>query len=120
MATRSTIWHQEEDGSFKGCYCHYDGYLSNNGKILLTSYNTFEKVKELVSRGGMSSLESDISKINFYADEGEELNVFHAFSVITARQSFEEYNYFFIDGVWKYSLNDKTTLYELTEEPVKE
>ena len=119
MATKSTIWYQEEDGSFKGCYCHYDGYLSNNGKILLTSYNTFEKVKELVSRGGMSSLESDISKINFYSEDDASPTI-TALSIAIARQDFEQYNYFFIDGVWKYSLNDKTTLYELTEESVKE
>ena len=119
MATRSTIWYQEEDGSLRGCYCHWDGYLSNNGKILLTSYNTFEKVKELVSRGGMSSLESNISKIKFYSEDDASPTI-TALSIARARQDFEQYNYFFIDGVWKYSLDDKTTLYELTEESVKE
>ncbi len=31
------------DGIIKSIYCHWDGYPSNNGKILLEHYNSQEK-----------------------------------------------------------------------------
>ncbi|MDQ1341322.1 MAG: hypothetical protein QG567_2480, partial [Campylobacterota bacterium] len=38
MATRSTIWVKNKDGIYNGVYCHNDGYLENNGAILLMHY----------------------------------------------------------------------------------
>jgi hypothetical protein len=55
MATRSTISIKEGD-KFKTIYCHWDGYPSNNGKILLEHYQDEEKVKKLISLGDISSL----------------------------------------------------------------
>lgn len=61
MATRSTIWYKDIDSNnYKGVYCHWGGYPSNNGKLLLENYNSLEKVKELVSLGFLSSLREDI------------------------------------------------------------
>lgn len=37
-------------------YCHFDGYPSYVGKILLNHYNTVEKVNELIDGGDLSSL----------------------------------------------------------------
>ena len=47
MATRSTIAIQLENGSINQVYCHWDGYLSNNGKILMEYYNNAEIIKYL-------------------------------------------------------------------------
>jgi len=56
MGTRSTIAIQNEDGTVTGIYCHWDGYLSNNGRILEENYTTEESVRELIALGDLSSL----------------------------------------------------------------
>jgi hypothetical protein len=76
MGTRSTIALEFADGTVKQVYCHWDGYLSNNGRILQESYMDPFKVKELVERGAMSSLSKVVDDCSFYAeDRGEELTV---------------------------------------------
>lgn len=56
MATRSTIAIELPNGKIKAVYCHWDGYLSYNGKILQKHYTTADKVLKLVSKGAISSL----------------------------------------------------------------
>ncbi len=64
MGTRSFIALEDTSigGSsiFRGIYCHYDGYLSHNGKILQEHYTTIEKVKQLIDLGNLSILGKDI------------------------------------------------------------
>ena len=61
MSTRSTIAMLKKDGSVEAIYCHSDGYLSYNGEMLFTEYTSADKVKELVSFGDMSSLNTEVS-----------------------------------------------------------
>ncbi len=60
MGTRSFIIVECADG-FRGSYCHWDGYLEHNGRILKESYTDFMKVCELINQGDMSSLGSKIN-----------------------------------------------------------
>lgn len=60
MGTRSYICEEKKDGTFRGAYCHWDGYLENNGMILDKYYKTADKVKKLISLGGMSRLSPNI------------------------------------------------------------
>lgn len=62
MATRSTIGVLNTDGSVTAVYCHWDGYPEHNGKILIENYVTEDKVRELVSMGGISSLGRQIGE----------------------------------------------------------
>lgn len=55
MSTRSYIINTE-NGKYEGIYCHHDGYPDGVGRTLLKNYNDSEKMKELVSLGGISSL----------------------------------------------------------------
>ena len=73
MATRSTISIENSDGSINTVYCHFDGYISNNGVILQKYYNDREEVEKLVSGGGISSLGRSISDtpIDFDAQDSE-------------------------------------------------
>jgi len=76
MGTRSTIALEFADGTVSQVYCHWDGYLDHNGEILNKSYMDPFKVKELVERGAMSSLDANVDGCSFYAeDRGEELCV---------------------------------------------
>ena len=72
MATRSVIAKIEAKGiggaddTILAIYCHNDGYLSNNGKILDQHYADEDKVDILLYKGDLSSLDENIGeKINF-------------------------------------------------------
>lgn len=60
MGTRSDIIVECGDDKFRRIYCHWDGYLGHNGKILFDHYTTQEKVEALVALGDLSSLKADI------------------------------------------------------------
>jgi hypothetical protein len=56
MSTRSMILEEQKDGRYLGIYCHYDGYLEYNGRILMTHYKSRRKVRELLELGDLSRL----------------------------------------------------------------
>lgn len=60
MATRSMIAQMDDNGiTAQAVYCHWDGYLENNGRILQDHYNSV-KTRELISLGDISSLREEI------------------------------------------------------------
>ena len=72
MATRSIIAKLDDNG-LEAIYCHNDGYLSNNGKILDQHYANKDDVNELLAGGDISSLKDTIEDTIFYMrDRGEE------------------------------------------------
>jgi len=80
MGTRSTIALEFADGTVEQVYCHWDGYLEHNGKILQEHYSDPFKLRELINLGGLSSLRPNIG-------------VKHAFSALglpeAEREAFE-------------------------------
>jgi hypothetical protein len=87
MSTRSRIGYVTDDGKVISIYCHWDGYPSNNGSILLKHYTDKEKVARLISLGDISCLEAEIepkaeTAPSRYADmsgDGEKKMVKHSF-----------------------------------------
>jgi len=72
MATRSVIAKLDDRG-IQAIYCHNDGYLSNNGKILDQHYQNEVKVDNLIAQGDASSLKDTIEDTIFYhRDRGED------------------------------------------------
>ena len=65
MATRSLIGFVE-NGNIVASYCHFDGYLEHNCRILLEFYNDYDLAKELVLGGCMSSIDPNIKEVNYY------------------------------------------------------
>lgn len=57
MSTRSNIAFEYVDGSVARIYCHWDGYLEHNGRILFHHYKNKEKIKKLIQLGDISGLE---------------------------------------------------------------
>lgn len=137
MSTRSAIGIMHGDVC-KAIYCHSDGYLSYNGKVLLENYGS-AKANQLIAMGDMSVLGKEIGeKINFNdcmeydADDiatqcrfysrdrgvtGVEFKTFFSdqelFNGIDA-----EFFYLMKDGVWLVSTGDGWTL--LSEALAKE
>ena len=62
MGTRSTIALEFADGTVEQIYCHWDGYLEHNGKILAEHYSDPFKLRDLIDMGGISSLGKVIGK----------------------------------------------------------
>ena len=103
MATRSTIALEFADGTVEQVYCHWDGYLENNGKILQAHYMDPFKVKQLLALGGFSSLQESVEETADEAYTREELSVnkYKDIAEYFAECQQEEYDYILrnIDGV---------------------
>ena len=130
MGTRSRIGLKVND-TYISVYCHWDGYASHNGAILLAHYNDESKVEELTCLGDMSSLGKDIGikhgfssqdmgipyeefeelygdMCTFYGRDRDEINT--GFKTADSFKDFldqcescgAEYYYVFINGEWQY------------------
>jgi len=119
MGTRSLIGVMHGDNC-KFVYCHWDGYLAHNGKILLEHYDS-AKANHLVALGDISSLRKNIVipdgvehsfenpadgiTIFYGRDRGEtgvDFRSVNSFEVFLKRvsDSCAEYYYIMKDGVW--------------------
>jgi hypothetical protein len=91
------------DGTVGQIYCHWDGYLSNNGKILAKHYMNPFKVRELLDEGDMSSLDTTVDGCSFYSERGEDCpqRMYKNYAEYRKEAQFEEYNYILRkDGNW--------------------
>jgi hypothetical protein len=79
MGTRSTIALEFADGTVEQVYCHWDGYLAYNGKILQEHYSNPFVLRDLIDLGDISSLKPTIGTK-------------HAFSQFETKMSSEEYD----------------------------
>lgn len=77
MSTRSYIAIENADKTIDAIYCHNDGYIENNGRLLNEYYQDPERVQELIALGDLSSLgqqvEPDkyVQKYGFFYDSPE-------------------------------------------------
>jgi hypothetical protein len=98
MGTRSTIALEFADGTVEQVYCHWDGYLENNGQILQQSYMDPFKLKELLALGAFSSLCATVAETKetaYHFSRGEELcvNKYKNADEYFAECQQEEYDY---------------------------
>ena len=97
MGTRSTIAIEFADASVSQIYCHWDGYLENNGQILRDNYTDPFKVRELIDLGDFSSLRETVeeTKEGAYSQRGEDCGARRYMNVdeYFAECQQEEYDY---------------------------
>jgi len=108
MGTRSTIALEFADGTVEQVYCHWDGYLEHNGKILQEYYSDPFKLRDLIDLGDMSSLGERIGtqhafdkapegECTFYLRDRKEQGCgkkkFKDFADYKANHQYEEYEY---------------------------
>ena len=62
MSTRSDIIVHLNSGKWHRIYCHSDGYLSHNGRILFDHYTDQSHAEALVALGDLSSLAPEIGE----------------------------------------------------------
>jgi len=98
MGTRSIIALEFADGTVEQVYCHWDGYLDHNGKLLQEQYSDPFKVKELLALGGFSSLCATVEETKqgaYHHWRGEELVIEKYKDIQDYRENVygEEYDY---------------------------
>jgi hypothetical protein len=142
MGTRSRIGYELPDHSVVSVYCHWDGYVENNGRILVEHYQNRDDVMELIDGGSMSSLRTthlwvtaavrdEEGKIVenpdgswvmsptrdpqplYHTERGEEVSVQHtSFDQFVSGDCCEEYSYL-------YDLNGNWKAYKIGWGPVE-
>lgn len=119
MSTNSSIAMVMPDGKIKAIYCHWDGYVSHNGRLLKEHYTSVRKIKRLLSFGAMSSLREKVGRKHsfdnmdstsctfYHRDRGDDIKDCKAsiFSSIgywrrNHRVMGCSYFYLFRDGAW--------------------
>ena len=115
MATRSNIAMKTATGKIVSVYCHWDGYVANNGKILLENYTDIDKIEALVALGSISSLGTAIGDKQdfddrstqkdewtlFYSrDRGEQLSIQEYDDIPSWIADMEEYAYLWNGTEW--------------------
>lgn len=113
MGTRSTIAVEHQDGSVSQIYCHWDGYLDCNGRILLDHYSDQSLLEAMINLGDLSSLGSKLKHTfddreedvcTFYGRDRGETDIvarrFQNYNDYRDNAQFEEYNYIFRKGEW--------------------
>lgn len=127
MSTRSTISILKNDGTVEQVYAHWDGYISNNGALLLMYYQDPQKVKELIALGNISSLNKEIypkkdvrhgldrenrepGVTTFYGRDGDEEEQHPSYFAnrvdFLSHAELQDYNYVFKEKTKKWYLID--------------
>jgi hypothetical protein len=121
---------EQPDGRVMQVYCHWDGYLDHNGKLLQEHYQDKAKVLALMLLGSISSLREEIGQahdfdarydnkdprknwvVAYGRDRGEDnvdAHVFANFAEYVKDHQYEEFEYIYRnDGRWyvsKYGSN---------------
>nr|QMP83787.1 MAG: hypothetical protein [Caudoviricetes sp.] len=116
MATRSVIAIRESNRII-GIYCHWDGDIDHNGKILLNNYSDETKLRKLIENGSISSLGPRIGtkhdfnnppkdETTFYhRDRGEPINVMNFKNAQEMMDIMNDCEYFYLweNGNWSVS-----------------
>ena len=101
MATRSTIALEFADGTIGQVYCHWDGYLAHNGKMLMEYYSNPFILRDLIDLGSLSSLRPQIGTK-------------HPFSMFEANMTQDEYANLYRDMCTFYGRDRGEGQYEAT------
>ena len=148
MGTRSTIALEFADGTVQQVYCHWDGYLEHNGKLLRDNYSNPFVLRDLIDLGDISSLGKIVGTkhpfsphsgeqekalyeaaqaagaTTFYGrDRGEtgiEAKTFANFEDYKANHQYEEYEYILrnVDGVAVWFVADHDNVYVTLESAI--
>ncbi len=104
MSTRSRIGYVGDDGKYYTAYCHFDGYPSYTGKVLITAYNDIDKIKSLVGNGDFRGIVESIEDIQYYPDTDNKPTVFESFNELIdyMNRSDQEYLYIYENNEWVY------------------
>ena len=115
MATRSRIGIQDENGTIRSIYCHWDGNPDGVGATLEEHYSNRQKLNMLINLGDISVLGENIATMDehsfnnpkegvtvaYHRDRGEELKPARVDSSLDTFYVSEKYGYVYtLEGKW--------------------
>jgi hypothetical protein len=118
MSTRSDIIVHRSDDKWSRIYCHWDGYLKHNGRILFDHYTSQHLAEALVALGDLSILAPNFTKpkghsfdkrvegynVYYGRDRGETDVGPHIFDSLAAAwpetETWTEFTYVWDEGKW--------------------
>jgi hypothetical protein len=109
MATRSNIGIDNGNGTFITVYCHWDGYLSHNGQILLDHFDSEQGARKIVEAGELRSLNADL-------DDSFDKEKYKARTLPASKALEHEYLYLWRKGKWYFRSHFNIEFEELTHD----
>jgi hypothetical protein len=117
MATRSRIGIQDENGTVRSIYCHFDGYPEGVGATLNEHYSNRQKLNMLINLGDISILGENVATMDehsfnnpkegitvaYHRDRGEELKHAREDESLESfsKSDYESYSYVYtLEGKW--------------------
>jgi hypothetical protein len=110
MSMRSSISARFSDKVIRTIFCHFDGHISNNGKILLDSYKTQDKIEALIRLGEVVSLNSPVLEIE-KVEKIEPIVCKNRDDIIEKNE--QAFNYYWDGEEWRVSYWSQNKWYEL-------
>ena len=110
-----------KDAEIMDIYCHFDGYLDGVGAGLLSDFNNYDDVFNMIIKGDMSSLDD-----HYYGRPNEDWDYIKPVFYKSIKEIFNEngnipndYYYLFDNNTWKYLEYGKTSEFRILDEDVK-
>ena len=115
MSTNSYIGKQNDDGTVRAIYCHWDGYPSHVGSVLKLNYDSMPAIDALLDLGDLSSIDSRLDIcVAYNRDRGEvgvDAKSYASLETFVAGGSHVGANYWYLyrEGVWKVWSHGETS-----------
>lgn len=119
MSTRSAIIERLPDGTYRGIYCHFDGYEEGVGHKLRDHYQDPAKVSRLLDLGNISALYERVEPVGshsydcpekgttiaYHRDRGEEHRIATGATVadVESQIGHNDCVYVFENGRWTFN-----------------
>ena len=113
MSTRSFIGF-DNGIRLEGNYCHYDGYPSHVGKILVEHHNSYEACRAIATGVQIRNFDHDGTIARF--SDGPESGTEYADSAYELLTNGYDYVYLFGNGKWRCFSKPPSTVYGYVEE----
>jgi len=111
MGTHCFIAIEDQDGSIRYIFCHFDGYLRHMIPILKKDYHSRESVNQLIEKGGIVSLDYLDKQVKSHASPMEVAADRWEFESEWSRQITIPYLYMFTkNDVWEVACNGHMSL----------
>jgi hypothetical protein len=119
MSTNSSIAVLCDDGSIIQVFCHWDGSVEHNGRLLFENYNNRALAEELAMKGDLFSLGATLDKCRFQDALGftgyNHFENYESYYETSLEADFnQEFNYYFDEhGIWNVREKDNNHFYWL-------
>lgn len=101
MSTHCAVIEKLPDGTYRGIYSHFDGYLKQGvGENLMNYYKNPEKVHALISLGALDVLQPELKDCKLLERMGDFIVTGRSWGEVASKISHTGYVYVFANDKW--------------------